>query len=32
MGPEGGNNGGCVVATGAPEDVAKVKNRSRGSI
>ena len=30
MGPEGGNNGGYVVASGMPEDVAKVKNSFTG--
>lgn len=30
MGPEGGEGGGCVVACGTPEDVAKVKNSYTG--
>jgi excinuclease ABC subunit A len=30
MGPEGGNKGGQVVASGTPEDVAKVKNSYTG--
>jgi len=30
MGPEGGNGGGTVVATGTPEEVAKVKESHTG--
>ena len=30
LGPDGGNNGGQVVATGTPKDVAKVKNSYTG--
>ncbi|MCI8785464.1 MAG: excinuclease ABC subunit UvrA [Eubacterium sp.] len=30
MGPEGGEGGGCVVACGTPENVAKVKNSYTG--
>ncbi len=30
LGPEGGNRGGTVVATGTPEDVAKVKGSYTG--
>ena len=30
MGPEGGDNGGTVVAAGTPEEVAKVKKSYTG--
>ena len=30
MGPEGGDNGGTVVASGTPEEVAKVKKSYTG--
>jgi len=30
LGPEGGNKGGCIVATGTPEDVARVKKSYTG--
>lgn len=30
LGPEGGNAGGCVIAEGTPEDVAKVKESYTG--
>jgi excinuclease ABC subunit A len=30
LGPEGGNKGGIIVATGTPEDVCKVKNSHTG--
>ncbi len=30
MGPEGGNDGGTIVCTGTPEEVAKVKNSYTG--
>ena len=30
LGPEGGNNGGAVVATGTPEEIAKVKESYTG--
>ena len=30
LGPEGGNRGGCVVATGTPEEIAKNKNSHTG--
>ena len=30
MGPEGGENGGTVVATGTPEEVAKIKKSYTG--
>lgn len=30
LGPEGGDNGGCVVATGTPEEVAKCKKSYTG--
>ena len=30
MGPEGGDGGGTVVASGTPEEVAKVKNSYTG--
>ena len=30
MGPEGGDGGGCVVAEGTPEEVAKVKTSYTG--
>ena len=30
MGPEGGDNGGDIIATGTPEDVAKVQNSYTG--
>ena len=30
LGPEGGSDGGNIVATGTPEDVAKVKNSFTG--
>ncbi|HLG25404.1 MAG TPA: excinuclease ABC subunit UvrA [Candidatus Gracilibacteria bacterium] len=30
LGPEGGENGGAVIATGTPEDVAKVKDSYTG--
>ena len=31
MGPEGGKNGGCVIAKGTPEQVAKVKESYTGA-
>ena len=30
LGPDGGDNGGEVIATGTPEEVAKVKNSYTG--
>jgi len=30
LGPEGGDRGGCVVATGTPEEIAKVKESATG--
>ena len=30
LGPEGGDRGGCVVATGTPEAIAKVKESATG--
>ena len=30
LGPEGGSDGGNIVATGTPEDVAKVKDSYTG--
>lgn len=30
LGPEGGDNGGQIVATGTPEEVAKIKNSKTG--
>jgi len=30
LGPEGGSDGGNIVATGTPEDVAKVSNSFTG--
>ena len=30
LGPEGGDGGGCVVATGTPEEVSKVKESYTG--
>ena len=30
LGPEGGSDGGNIVATGTPEDVAKVKDSFTG--
>ena len=30
LGPEGGDNGGTVVATGTPEEIAKCKNSYTG--
>ena len=30
MGPEGGDNGGRVIASGTPEEVAKVKKSHTG--
>lgn len=30
LGPEGGDGGGCIVATGTPEDVARVKKSYTG--
>ena len=30
LGPEGGDNGGTIVATGTPEQVAKVKESYTG--
>jgi excinuclease ABC subunit A len=30
MGPEGGDNGGTVIAAGTPEEVAKVKKSHTG--
>ena len=30
LGPDGGDNGGLVVATGTPEEVSKVKNSYTG--
>ena len=30
LGPEGGSGGGTVVATGTPEEIAKVKNSYTG--
>ena len=30
LGPEGGDNGGCVIAKGTPEEVAKCKNSYTG--
>lgn len=31
LGPEGGDNGGCIVATGTPEEVSKVEKSYTGS-
>ena len=31
LGPEGGDGGGCVVATGTPEEIAKVKESYTGA-
>ena len=30
LGPDGGSGGGCIVATGTPEDIAKVNNSYTG--
>jgi excinuclease ABC subunit A len=30
LGPEGGDNGGQVIATGTPEEIAKVKESYTG--
>ena len=30
LGPDGGDNGGNIVATGTPEEVSKVKNSYTG--
>ena len=30
LGPEGGDNGGTIIATGTPQDISKIKNSYTG--